>query len=418
MNEVPSCGGALRWDCPWYVERAADHQLFHGLANGISCYVLTSHQMGKSSLAVRTFYRLRSTGTSVIAIDLAAFGREISAEQWFNAVVLRAGRQLDLEDAVERFWNARRGDPPVTRFCATMHSVLLPRAGGRLVILTDEVDIVRSLRDAGLLDAIRGRCEGLGWRLGSQGVALGLFATSSPAELLAGAAQDCLPGLRVIPLHDFTCEELLAIAPQLLERCFKNQAAQLSDCPGTILGSLEDLLGRVHDWTGGHPYLSQELCQAVVGRLASMPAGQWPMSANLRSQLVDQCCQERFLTRQAASSDHNLLYVQRNLLHGEEERWDRLNLYQRVWQGEAIAIERHPAGAMDLLRTGVARAQGGLIQVRNRIYTRVFDSRWLDKVLEARNRRTAANGLSQYLQHFRPCIEPGLALAEPPRNAA
>lgn len=47
-------GGTLPQDAPSYVERRADRDLFDGLLKGEFCYVLTSRQMGKSSLMVRT----------------------------------------------------------------------------------------------------------------------------------------------------------------------------------------------------------------------------------------------------------------------------------------------------------------------------------------------------------------------------
>ena len=55
-------GGNLRVDAPCYVPRQADHDLLEGLLRGEFCYVLTSRQMGKSSLMVRTAQRLRGRG--------------------------------------------------------------------------------------------------------------------------------------------------------------------------------------------------------------------------------------------------------------------------------------------------------------------------------------------------------------------
>ena len=52
-------GGTMLPDAPSYVERNADKELFNALTNGEFCYVLTSRQMGKSSLMIRTASRLR-----------------------------------------------------------------------------------------------------------------------------------------------------------------------------------------------------------------------------------------------------------------------------------------------------------------------------------------------------------------------
>jgi hypothetical protein len=46
-------GGTLRPDAPSYVERKADTEIHDRLLAGDFCYVLTSRQMGKSSLMVR-----------------------------------------------------------------------------------------------------------------------------------------------------------------------------------------------------------------------------------------------------------------------------------------------------------------------------------------------------------------------------
>src|SRR5262249_42769017 len=68
-------GGTLRPDAPSYVERQADADLYDGLRQGEFCYILTSRQMGKSSLMARTAARLRAEGVAVAVLDLAAIGQ-------------------------------------------------------------------------------------------------------------------------------------------------------------------------------------------------------------------------------------------------------------------------------------------------------------------------------------------------------
>jgi hypothetical protein len=58
-------GGTLPPGVPSYVERQADKDLYEGLSRGEFCYVLTSRQMGKSSLMVHAAARLREDGVTV-----------------------------------------------------------------------------------------------------------------------------------------------------------------------------------------------------------------------------------------------------------------------------------------------------------------------------------------------------------------
>src|SRR5436853_3943440 len=94
-------GGTLERNAPSYVPRQADIDLYNGLAQGKFCYLLTSRQMGKSSLMVRTAARLREEGVAVAILDLTAIGQNLTPEQWYDGLLSRFGRQLDLEVELE-----------------------------------------------------------------------------------------------------------------------------------------------------------------------------------------------------------------------------------------------------------------------------------------------------------------------------
>src|SRR5881296_2430395 len=109
-------GGTLRFDTPSYVERQADTDLYEGLQRGEFCYVLTSRQMGKSSLMNRTAARLREEGVAVATLDLTAIGQNLTPEQWYDGLLLQLGRKLDLEDELEAFWEEQARLGPLQRW--------------------------------------------------------------------------------------------------------------------------------------------------------------------------------------------------------------------------------------------------------------------------------------------------------------
>src|SRR5688572_7754695 len=97
-------GGTLQRNASCYVERRADSDLYNGLVQGKFCYVLTSRQMGKSSLMVRTAARLREESVAVAVLDLTAVGQNLNVEQWYNGLRTQLGHRLNLEDELEEFW--------------------------------------------------------------------------------------------------------------------------------------------------------------------------------------------------------------------------------------------------------------------------------------------------------------------------
>jgi WD40 repeat protein len=377
-NRFYVTGGTLAQDAPSYVERQADRDLFEALTRGDFCYVLTSRQMGKSSLMVRTAARLRDEGVAVARLDLQAIGQNLSPEEWYDGLLDRLGRQLKLEAELEAFWQAQSRLGPLQRWMTALREVVLAHLPGRLVIFVDEIDVVRGLPFsadeffAGIRECYNRRTEDPAYGR----LAFCLLGVATPADLISDTRISPFNIGRRIELTDFREVEAAPLAEGLLtpppapprsgEGRKSSQAPPLRVGEG-VRGRGQLLLERILSWTGGHPFLTQRLCRAVAedGSVTG-PAE------------VDRLCEALFFTARARERDDNLLFVRDRLLRSEADVPSLLALYSQVCSPRRIVPDDETNPLATLLRlSGIVREREGRLQVRNRIYARVFDRAWI-----------------------------------------
>jgi hypothetical protein len=360
-------GGTLRRDAPSYVQRQADKDLYDGLGQGQFCYVLTPRQMGKSSLMVRTAARLREEGVGVVVLDLTAIGQNLTAEQWYDGLLSRTGQQLDLEDELEKFWLSHSRLGPLQRWMGAIREAVLPRYPGRVVIFIDEIDAVRSLPFstdeffAGVREFYNRRTEDAELAR----LTFCLLGVASPSDLIRDTRTTPFNIGRRIELNDFT----------------ETEAAPLADGLGREEKPGRALLKRILYWTGGHPYLTQRLCQSVAEDASISQARD-----------VDRLCGELFLSTRARERDDNLLFVRERMLRSEADLASLLDLYAQAHQRKRVPDDETNPLVSVLRLSGITRVVEGCLRVRNRIYERVFDREWITANMpdaEVRRQRAA-----------------------------
>ncbi|MDA1276740.1 MAG: AAA-like domain-containing protein [Verrucomicrobia bacterium] len=353
-------GGTLRPDALSYVERPADRELFERLIQGEFCYVLTSRQMGKSSLMARTARRLRERAIRAVTLDLTAVGQNLTPEQWHDGLVVNLGHQLKLEDELDEFWLNSTRLSPVHRFFSAIREVVMKRLPEPLVVFVDEIDIVRSLPFSTdeFFAAIRECFNRRSDEPSLSPLTFCLLGMATPSDLIRNARTTPFNIGHRIELTDFTLEEAAPLA-----RGFRVEP-ELA----------EELLERMLYWTHGHPYLTQRLCRATA---EANDGEQISKLRILNRRGIDRLCEDFFLSNRARERDDNLLFVREWLLRGEANLAGRLSLYDRIRNHETVPDDEANPCVTALGLSGITRVENGCLRVRNRIYERVFDHDWV-----------------------------------------
>ncbi|MDM8532684.1 AAA-like domain-containing protein [Anaerolineales bacterium HSG25] len=351
-------GGTLSPDHPTYVKRQADTQLLEVCLHHEYAYVLTTRQVGKSSLMVSTAKTLQERNVSVVQIDLSgSFGRNATMEEWYFTFVDDVIEQLELsqevDDDIEQWWASQHPLPTLKRFERFWRDLVLPHRS-EVVIFIDEIDYMLNYEFKNDFFA------GLRF-LYNQRKTVPIYKQLT-FVLLGTARPETLSDAKNTP---FNIGEWIVVDDLQLEHCepFWQALNEKHPHQGRIL--FED----IYDWTAGHPYLTQKLSQAVF----EAPNEQ---TTTLVERLVDQLFIHNHI------SDHNLNFVQNNIISHSLSQ-EMLQEYNELLKHEFMPDKGTPASNY-LQLYGLIKKDDNKLWIRNNIYKKVFNQGWVAEHLRQR----------------------------------
>ena len=145
IERLYTVGGTVQAGSGVYIQRAADLELLALCRNSDFAYVLSSRQVGKSSLMVRTATELQKEGVRTVIIDLSAIGIGVTTDEWYLGIISEIQLSLELTTDVFLWWNNNDDLGPSQKLIKFFENILLKEVADSVVIFIDEIDTTLSL---------------------------------------------------------------------------------------------------------------------------------------------------------------------------------------------------------------------------------------------------------------------------------
>jgi len=357
-------GGTLNPRRDLYIERPDDAVLLRLLSEGQYVNVLTSRQMGKSSLMVRTAEVLTKRGVRCAIVDLAAeLGTPDDASAYFMGLLNKIARDLKIKVDLPTWWAERPEETINQRLMRFFREVVLEQVPGPVVVFLDEIDSTLKLPlTDDLFTALRGMHNERPLVPAYERLTFCLIGVAWPNELIKDRRTTPYNVGSTLQLRDFDLE--------------RDDLTPLMDALGANSEQGRSLIERVLHWTGGHPYLTARLCAGLREIGAQAPDD------------VDRRVDDGFRSLERVSGEVHFQQVLRFLETRVASGLATFSLYEKILKGARERDQPAPAHTELKLSGLVKRDEDGCLIVRNRIYERLFDRRWIESTRPRRALRT------------------------------
>jgi hypothetical protein len=331
-------GSIVDYHAPFYVPRAEERRTLQLIRNQSYVTIVGPRQTGKTSLLCQLEQQLSRSHFPVV-INLADYYRE-EKNTWYEHLGQEIVFQL-------REWDVppepQEIGYPTDHIQFRQFLETIGEASNRvIVVMLDEVGAVpRELADD-FFGAIRTVYDVRVRRPAYQKYVFVLAGATNPADLIS----------RENPNSPFNVSEPIFISD--LER--EGTARLVRNLERIGLSVSDEICDRVHDYTGGHPNLTQKLCQWLVNLSPE----------TLTVELVDRVADElirsgddnlRHLRKEVARAGRRARALLEKLLAGGQRRFDRTS---------PIVARLEVAGALK-------EDEDGFCAIRNEVYRRVLE---------------------------------------------
>src|SRR5215213_4852192 len=346
---IYTVGGTVQAGGGVYIKRGADDELLDLCKQGEFAFILSSRQVGKSSLMVHTAQTLAADDICSVIIDLSSLGTSITQDEWYLGILSEIQNSLNLETDIFKWWEEYNQLGTSQRLTNFFKDVLLKEVKEQVVLFFDEIDSTLSIPFSDdFYVALRAVYNARSITPDFKRLSFVLVGVAAPSDLISDNRRTPFNIGHRVEIKDFTSTEALPLAQGLGQQA-------------------EKVLAWVLQYTGGHPYLTQRLSADLANSKQAID-----------EQIVASTV-ERLFTGEQGKLDNNLQFVRDMLSKRSPDVTKVLLIYKDIRSGKKVLDDERSITKAHLKLSGLVRSENGILRLRNKIYNTVFNPQWIQE---------------------------------------